>query len=399
MPMAKHRRLSLTQFAAVDVLKRWTYALLWLALQSDCLAQSPGLDAAADADAKPASASTPSTDAASAPPPPANQPPSVRLRRAADKLLASVKAPPNAISIAVKDEEVLGFWSPDSSGKPVGAILLLHDNAESPRKPDTLFKLHRVLPKFGWAILSIQLPPMSPRAVPPRTRQPLNPAASGEATANSAGEATNGEGKGDEAKANEPKVDETKVVFQDEEAKAGQLPKADGESALKPAALTNDELIQASLARVQAAVSYLQQQNQYNIVVLGEGLGAVFALKSAEQAQTTPGEVAGANPASGSPPIRALVLLNADFSDLPAETPEKLLQQAGTATLDLTASVDPAALDNAKMRKQISLKKGYKIYVSRQLAPLYRDLGDDQEDLVTKYIRGFLAQHARGVAL
>jgi Protein of unknown function (DUF3530) len=340
-----------------------------------------------------------------------SKPVSLRLQETARQLLASVPAPPSPITINVQGQEILGFWHADASGKPVGAILMLHDHADSPRKPDTLLNLHRVLPQHGWSTLSIQLPPLNAVAPPFRTRpvlQAVNPVSGdikGKGDGEGAADKKAASERTDQAKTEEKKVDETEVVHAEADSLAADVAATAGagESA-PPPVMTDAQTELLTLAIMQAGLDYLQNEKQFNVILLGEGLGAVRALQFAGKAQL------GKPPKQSSDgsktveavmerPIRAIVMVNADFSERGTEPAEKWLIYPEIPTLDLITSVDLEVRAEAEERKRMSQKKQYKTYVLRRLMPLEGGQTSDAENHVTKSIRGFLAQHARGVEI
>lgn len=342
---------------------------------------------------------TAKTEEIAAPPPIApivmpRGPVSERLATQTRQLLAGVEAPPHPVWISVQGEKVLGFWHADTSGTPVGAILMVHDQGHSPRRPDTLLNLHRVMPRHGWATLSIEMPTLRPATTPARehttTASPTSLAVPNEDAPQAQTERT------------EASVDETQVVHQEEDPAAKKEPAA---ATPKPAAPkpTAEEIEQMAMATLQAGLDYLQQQNQFNIVILGEGLGAARALKFVAQAEvgSPPAQASGGTRRQAviSRPVRALVLLNADLSKSHTEAPLELIRYPEVPTLDLITSVDFEVRANAARRKQMSQKMQYQIYSLRRLMPQAGDNSGDQENDVTKNIRGFVTKHAQGVKL
>lgn len=337
---------------------------------------------------------SPTDEVNAAPAIPARQ----RLASEARRLLAEIDGPPSPVWINANGEDVLGFWQEDMSGTPVGAVLMLHAQGQTPRWPETLLNLHQVLPRFGWATLSVELPAPAPLAVPARvngTAADTPPAQSIEEDGAAEAEQT---GKAEqEPEKPEPATDETQLVFQETEVNAAV---AVEETA---AAVSAEDVEQAAMAAIQAAFDYLQQQNQYNIVILGEGLGAARALNFAKsatlgkpQAQEKNGAIANA---VVDRPIRGIVMLDAAMAEGSQHAPELLLIYPEIPTLDLITTADFDVRQSAVRRKQVSKKMQYQIYVARRIMPQSGVTKRDKENDITKSVRGFIGRHAKGVEL
>lgn len=312
---------------------------------------------------------SPKPDNSTHPTPTASQ----RLAIEARQLRANIDAPPAPVWINVDGEEVLGFWQEDMSGNPIGAVLMLHAQGHSSRWPETLLNVHQVLPRFGWATLSIELPSPAALSIPEHPRK-IAPNSSAEA-AQKVGETPN---DGEDTEQPQPKVDETQVVHQDEEAMAPS------EAATVPPErppATEEETEEAAMARIRAAYRYLQQQNPLNIVLIGEGLGAARALKFAVETDPT------------TAPLGAIVLLDALTPDGSIYAPERLLRLPEVPTMDLITAVGFDVRLRAAKRKQISQKMQYRTYLVRRIMPQVGAAITDKESDVTKTIRGFIKRY------
>lgn len=63
-----------------------------------------------------------------------------------------------ALTLKVKDKEVLALFKPQTRGQALGGVLLLHDLNGHPDWPGVIHTLRRQLPDAGWHTLSLQLP-------------------------------------------------------------------------------------------------------------------------------------------------------------------------------------------------------------------------------------------------
>lgn len=323
--------------------------------------------------------------AAADPPPAAAQAPAtavsdkVRLEQQQQRLLSELLGPPAAVWIEVGGEKALAFWTEDQSEKPVGAVMLLHAQGQNPRWSDTLLRLHHHLPQHGWATLSIELPELPEPGVPERTLEPP-PAQAAPAPTGS-----------------DP-VDETKVVHQepatDTTAAAATPPPA-------PQVTVADA--RAAIQRhVAAGTQYLQQKGQYNLVLLGEGASALWALEHLAEA-TVPDAPKSADPTRKvvlDRPIRALIMLDLRIPEsLPPQELSERLRHPEVPTLDAYTDFSIDARRAADERKRLSVKAGYQTYVQKRLPPAVGMPDIAEETNLTKTLRGFLQQHAQGEQL
>lgn len=308
-----------------------------------------------------------------------------RLAKQARHLLAAVEPPPHPVWIPVDGIDTLAFWQEDTSGEPEGAILLLHDAGQSPRWPATLLNLHRHLPRFGWATLSIELPATATPEIPPRSiEQPPSTVDAGTPTDPEA-----------ETAATDPEnteaVDESQVVHEEAltanaDAEPGEVAPNEAEPNTESTSPTAEQVEQSVNATISAAVAYLDQRGMRNIVILGEGLGTARALTylnstadSAEQSS-----------------IRALVMLDPSIPEPIAETFSTTLNNFQLPVFDLITSVNFAERTLAAQRRQLSEKSGHPAYFARQLTPAAGVANPQKESRISKAVRGFISRRASG---
>jgi hypothetical protein len=321
---------------------------------------------------------------ASATPVPAAESDRIRLEQRQQQLLSELKGPPEAVWVDVDGEKILGFWRQDQSGKPVGAVLLLHAQGQNPRWTDPLLRLHQHLPLHGWATLSIDLPELPEPVIPERKTEPAPPNI--EAAPQSTQTAV---------------TDETQVVHQEPDATSAVTAAADPTPA-PPATVSITDIRAAIQKRITAATQYLHQQGQYNLVLLGEGAGALWALEHLEQAAVpaAPAAADEAQKAIVDRAIRALILIDARVPEplLPGELIERL-RHPQVPTLDVYTDLGLNARRAAAERKQVSVKAGYQTFVQKRLLPAAGTLDIEAETNLIKTLRGFLQKRAQGVKL
>lgn len=304
-----------------------------------------------------------------------------RLDQQQQRLLTELKGPPEVVWLDVDGQKVLGFWREDQSGKPVGAVVLLHAQGHNPRWIDSLLRMHAYLPLHGWATLSIELPELPQPQIP--LRQSDKPKSADATTTPAPDTAT---------------VDETQVVHQESNPSP---PLTSGDVAL-PATMSIADIRTTIQRRITAATQYLHQQGQYNLVLLGEGASALWALEHLDQASVPDAPTAAdkTRKAIVDRAIRAVIMLDVHLPELiPQQELQEHLRHPQVPTLDIYTDLSQDAQREARQRKQISKKAGYEAYIQKRLPPAAGVMDIDLETNLTKNLRGFLKQHAQGEAL
>lgn len=212
------------------------------------------------------------------------------------------------ITLSNLEEEFYGLYLPQANGQPQGGILILHDEQQHGHWPDIIGPLREYLPQFGWSTLTIELPDQLKRQRLPREIPSLaasDEQASSEQLANETSdtgdtentdlETTNEEKENQEAKdsagpeaiAAEDIKNDTSAVNDDENEPA--LPRLDKLPDL-PVVETESPVLEEEIIdliadyqaqnrqRINTAIAYLQQQNQFNLVIIGFGRGASWAI-------------------------------------------------------------------------------------------------------------------------
>ena len=217
------------------------------------------------------------------------------------------------ITLSNLEEEFYGLYLPQASGQPQGGILILHDEQQHGHWPDIIGPLREYLPQFGWSTLTIELPDQLkrqrlPREIPARTtsgnqastEQPSNEESETEGSENTDPATTSEEADKQEAKdstgpepiaAENINNDIAEVSDDDNEPalprldKLPDLPEVETESPVieeETIDLIADYQAQ-NRQRIHTAIAYLQQQNQFNLVIIGYGRGASWAIDYAHQ--------------------------------------------------------------------------------------------------------------------
>ena len=332
-------------------------------------------------------------------PPPIPEPPIYQNREERDmKLLAARQRPDSVVWLDALEEQFLALYEREFTGSPLGAILLLHAEGQHSSWPQTIQMIRSSLPKYGWNTLSMSLP--NPQAIPHPKRDEPAPVQQPD-TSNE----TEGEGP-DDAESVADSEDESSPVKatsgeEEEIYDAGQNGLSDGsipEQIPSNAAASVAELAipveDRSLARIQAALSYLHDRGQFNIVLLGDGVGAARAGYFFTQLPSPKTPKEGQKAIK---PIRAVVILNARN-----HTPIGDLDLLGSLfdpevpTLDIYFGQDRRNSMEAELRKQYTQRQQFQVYKQIRL-PAMSNVSQQGENRLSRRIRGFLQEHARGV--
>jgi hypothetical protein len=340
-----------------------------------------------------------------APPPPPLPALSVR-REQQQSLLLKKWYGEQTVALKSAEGDFIGIWQEDSSGKPLGALLMLHDASQMPDWPAQLQPLRQYLSQHGWATLSISLPEPDPRVLPirpeaPKLPPPPQPSAEGKDTETKPAEADADAAKKQEEKAppkdasekpagKEGESPETKVVYNDAK---GTL----GDGSLPPPSPPKQETLPSppaepiAQARISAALALLKEKQQFNNSLLGVGLGAARAAYFLVQQGKASSQAQGDGPV---PPFRTLLLINPAMQI--TAVPEFNLVQALTnpklPVLDISYRDHPAAPDTAAVRKSLARKNNLAAYEQHVIyEPAGSDVGEEQ---LNRIVRGFLVKYA-----
>lgn len=185
------------------------------------------------------------------------------------------------VSIGRDDAAFTGFLLNETTGKPQGALLILHDTQQHQHWPTTTAPVREQLPNHGWMTLSIELerPPkhyaqligepfviQSNAATPEDSTEQTDTqeqSASTEANENTTTTDDNGVDK-----LNTPNDDATQNVA--ESSDTPSQPSANAPT--KPSFETQQQTYkQATILRIEQAMAFLAERGQFNIVILAYG--------------------------------------------------------------------------------------------------------------------------------
>lgn len=242
--------------------------------------------------------------------------PSTTDKRAASLLehMSLMGREDEVVTLSNLKEAFYGLYLPQASRQPQGGILILHDEQQHGHWPDIIGPLREYLPLFGWSTLTIELPDQLKRQRIPR-EIPTLAASADEASAEQ-------ESNGDQANNESSEIDDPATKNQEtenQEAKDNASPESiavedingdidevssdENEPALPrldklpdlPVVQAESQALEEenidriadyqaqNRQRIKTAIEYLQQQNQYNLVIIGFGRGASWAIDFVHQ--------------------------------------------------------------------------------------------------------------------
>lgn len=326
-------------------------------------------------------------------------------------LLAQDLQTGEAVWLTALDQPFLATWHAEHSGAPKGAVLIMPNINTNPSQKHTLANLHHYLSANGWATLAISLPQQN-KILPPARPAPIStPQPKPANKDNKDNQEQNDLEKKDSELSEAPSKDEKNIIYDETDkqitddkmnqnnAAENSLTNTDNTTIAKPEPPQPTEPL--ALARISAAINYLQEQSQYNNVIVAEGIGAARAIDFLQTLATEPGLI-NAAPADINIqyPLRALVIINAKHSL--NERPDLDIPQ-GLATLPIPIldihtrrfhQNSPNAKKQLAMRKKAIATSQVPVYVDRTLESASVD--QKGEHRLTRVIRGFLYQHAQG---
>jgi hypothetical protein len=141
------------------------------------------------------------------------------------------------VSLPGTNQDYYGLFLEESTGSPQGGVLILHDNQQHGHWPDIIAPLREYLPQHGWATLTIELPDEPARQRIARSKP----------------------------------TDQPSLSISEEE----NVPTAIPEEAIT---LVPVQYKQESQQRISAAMEYLRSKGQLNLVIIGYGIGAAWAI-------------------------------------------------------------------------------------------------------------------------
>lgn len=219
------------------------------------------------------------------------------------------------IDLNFEELDFPGFYLPQRTRSPQGAVLILPDNGEHGQWPGVVGPLRDTLPDSGWSTLAINLPNIPARTFP---IGPTDPTGTPPVEENGSNEiADDSDSEPDEADINSE----------------------------NPAELYQQMMLQ----RISAAIHYLQNRGQLNIAIVAHGHSAIWAALWLEESELGKSGI-------------GLILVDATEDSYAPERLQQILPQLALPIFDIiTQSNKNSAFINTK-RKGAILNKQHSSY-------------------------------------
>ena len=244
------------------------------------------------------------------------------------------------ISLSANGTEFSALWKKDQSGDALGAVLIVPSEGQTANWPNTIDVLRTELPQDGWNTLSID-------------------------------------------------IENTK-----QKAKISATP--EGNESVSSTKNPN-------LARVEAAIAFLHEQGQYNIVLTGYGASTSLIVDYASQTDALGMNktVKSAQTTNLKRPVRALILISALNYD--GERLSKKIQRfpyKDMPILDIIFGSHYLDTFDSKERLSAARSARFKHYLqSKSVEPSSNDSRFGTGNRLSRRVRGFLDSYAKGVEI
>ena len=315
------------------------------------------------------------------------------------------------VRLKTPTESFYGLFLAEASGQPQGGVLLLHDNQQHGHWPEVVAPIREYLPQFGWATLSIELPDAPPKK---RIKRELISASDTITDANQESDPQDFEStansnddteqlKSAQIDQDEPadnsglagSADSIIEPDKDEDAEPA-LPRLQSLPAISETEATaskpvtavepNAEMIylKQNRSRILSAIEYLKSRGQFNIVIIGYGVGAAWAIDYVQQED------------SGEQDQKGLTLITIDALASRFE-PDKMQLQMKNLQVPYLDLIHPQPGDSLKMaKKRLSIMKRAKNSRYQQIITANMANYNETESPTSRRIRGWLMKNAGG---
>uniref|UniRef100_A4XZI7 DUF3530 family protein n=1 Tax=Ectopseudomonas mendocina (strain ymp) TaxID=399739 RepID=A4XZI7_ECTM1 len=250
-------------------------------------------------------------------------------------------------------ESFLALWLPANVGEPSGAVILLPGDVENADGAAAVGPLRRKLPDAGWHSLSITLPDPDGDPLPPRTANSETPAPAGD-------EASDAEAESAANDSPEPTAAPAAPEISPEQRRQAHVERV--------------------MARIEAVITFADQQQAKEIVLLGHGSGAYWAARYLSERKPQNVQnllmVAAELPAGFAPPL------------------DELVAQLPVATGDFYYKDQASERQAALKRLQASKRAKLPTYIQVAMKALPGNLPVQEEQLYRR-LRGWLQLHIR----
>lgn len=301
-----------------------------------------------------------------------------QVQRDRSQLLAATIDRPTPVWFDLNhNRRLLAFWQPEKSAAAKGAVIIVAAPGLPYASNPLVQTLQASLPEAGWSTLLIALPEFF--GPPPPKRANEKPAPVPAAVP--------------EAPPDDGDIDETQVVFSETEAETDASDNNTDDADDQPSTFIEwQDYLTFTEDVLTRAIAFLHQKEQYNIALLGEGVGGYISLQFNSRApQTAPSTVEKDNEtAAVDRDIRALILVDLQPG---FDAGTELLNTPNVPTFDLFSKSRGLVIREAKNRILAARGQEYDLYLQKPIASGSTRV---RADSAGKLIRGFLDRHVAG---
>ncbi|MFT6201648.1 MAG: hypothetical protein ACJATV_001629 [Granulosicoccus sp.] len=286
--------------------------------------------------------------------------------------------------------EFLAIWQEDRSGDAQGALLILHAEGENPSWPRTTQPLHDSLPEYGWATMAIQLPDPVPKQQPTRTldAKVIPPTPDRDISNEEL------EGSGDTVEDDGTNKEESAAINNQPSMEAPNEPTTTAAANTIPP-LSAEEIEAIAEKRLTAAIKFLHDKGQFNIVLMGNGTSAIRGHKLMRS--ITPIIEDARLKKKIEKPIRGSIIFNAR-NKLPSEKKiyEDWFFDPEIPVLDVYISYDIRNERDAKVRKTMGKRDNAVAYKQIKITEISYEKSW-KENQLSRRVRSFLDAYIQGI--
>jgi hypothetical protein len=285
--------------------------------------------------------------------------------------------------------EFLAIWQEDRSGDAQGALLILHAEGENPSWPRTTQPLHDSLPEYGWATMAIQLPDPVPKQQPTRTLDAKVIPPTPDRDINN----EELEGSGDTVEDDDTKKEDGAAINNQPSMEAPNEPPKTVANATPP--LSAEEIEAIAEERLTAAIKFLHDKGQFNIVLMGNGTSAIRSHKLMKS--ITPIIEDARLKKKIEKPIRGSIIFNAR-NKLPSEKNiyEDWFFDPEIPILDIYIAYDIRNERDAKARKIMGKRDKAVAYKQIKITEISYEKSW-KENQLSRRVRSFLDAYIQGI--
>jgi hypothetical protein len=312
-------------------------------------------------------------------------------------------------------EDYYGLFLADATGSPQGGVLILHDSQQHGHWPDIVAPLREYLPEHGWTTLTIELPDTPARLRIAREDIIVQPRSANSSTDTNEDHSAAGlepitTGQDGEPLLTEDAIDnagpdlqgqpvELKEDIADtptDESLEPALPKLAklpdlADEALAETAVPKETAVdpiehyrKQNQQRIFAAMEYLRSKGQLNLVIIGYGIGAAWAIDYLAQQEDANEDKKGLT----------LVTIDALPSSYSTMVMNQQLEKIKLPFLDLIQPNKAYALKQGKARRAIMNRNKNEKY--QQIITSNMPSYNEDENPTNRRIRGWLKTNASG---